>query len=137
MAAIYTRYRLRGRLLEILEGFPLTITADDIAKLWSLAQDLHDIYIDFTSDPYDYVADVTRAEHSELSRIFGRLNALVLHTINSATDAFRRGKIEFVLDPAIVEIRNQLAERAQGDSAISVFLSNFFKGGELQTNGSD
>ena len=126
----YTRYRLRGRLLRILEKLPTKLTPGDLAELYGLVEEIERLYREFCDAPFEYVRRATIDEHGKLSAIFARLLPLARDIVLGALAAFRGGALEFELDSRIIELREQLTERAQGQSVTAALLADLHKGGE-------
>jgi hypothetical protein len=128
----YSRYRLRGKLLDVLERMPETLTPQSILELTGVMQEIATLHKELALNPFEYVAKATKAEHCELSQLFAQLLALVSGIFDRSTAAFLSGAREFTVDSEVKDIRDQLAERAKGQSATSMLLAKFFKGGELR-----
>jgi hypothetical protein len=97
-----------------------------------LVREIDEIYAEFSKKPFEYSSKETITEHRRLTEVFAGLLRLARFQMLQALAAFRKGEVEFVLDPAIVGLRDKLKEESMGTSVVAQFLDKFHKGGELQ-----
>jgi len=119
------RHRLRAGIQVALEKLPETIKPDNLMRVTAVAGEVMQLYTEFTQRPFTAMTDAAKKEHSALSFMFAKLLDM-LHTITGdAVHAFNSGRVEFSLDPKIIELRNKLSDEAASASALSTVIAPY------------
>ncbi len=128
----YSRYRLRGALLEALEKIPDQLRPENIPQLADVLSTVNRLRRELAKNPFEYVDGATRKEHGDLAKIFVQLSGMLVKLNGDALDSFRLGHPSMSAGEQVEKLRGQLRERVQGTSGTAMLLAKFFKGGELQ-----
>ena len=128
----YSRFRLRGDLINVLDSIPAVVRPKDWSKLTTIMMKVRSLYDGFSSEPFEYLDAETKREHQELSRLFASLLRLVESTWRDAMQVFRLGLKEHRVSPMLIELRNTLREQSRGTTGIGVLLSQMASEGKLK-----